>query len=271
LWRKTAANNFPVKPFSGGSARLAWNQFTSGTWQQTETPKGDYVLAHIFATNDTTMQWIAVQGQATYDTSTQARLGATNEMNSLILTGLPFVEFVPVATIIYQTDEDFTNDINARIISTDEGDDYIDWTKTKLSPIPGSVNDHGSLSGLADLDHPAAAIYTDTTNFNGALSAADNTVQKALDTLDNAIAGIGHEHHDHDLAEVSTNVWEYTGDTGFTTVPTDLQVFVNGLKNRKTSDYYTAAISSGKITITFAYNVYTEDWINITYTKSDVA
>lgn len=271
LWRRDAATNFPVKPYVGGNGRLAYNQYVGGSWQQTEVPKGDFVLTHIFATNDPNMQWIAVQGQHVYDTNTEARLGATQEMNSLILTGLPFVEFLPVATIIFQTDEAYTNTIKARIISTDEGADYVDWTKSKLSPVPGSVNDHGNLSGLTDLDHPASAIYTDTTNFNGALSSADTTVQKALDTLDNAIAGIGHAHFDVDCVEVSTNVWEYAGDSTFTSVPSDLQVFVNGLKNRKTSDYYTASVVSGRIRITFAYNVYSEDWVNITYTKASVS
>ena len=47
---------------------------------------------------------------------------------------------------------------------------------------------HSHLSGRSDPNqHPATAVSTDVTNFNHNLSSADDTVQKALDTLDNLI------------------------------------------------------------------------------------
>ena len=47
------------------------------------------------------------------------------------------------------------------------------------------ASDHNSLGGRsASNTHPATSISADTTNFDGNLSAADNTVQKALETLD---------------------------------------------------------------------------------------
>jgi len=49
---------------------------------------------------------------------------------------------------------------------------------------------HGSLVGLTNLDHPASAITVDTVPFSGILSPADDTVQKALETIDIYSAGI---------------------------------------------------------------------------------
>ena len=42
--------------------------------------------------------------------------------------------------------------------------------------------------GAYEIIPPAAGVTTDVTGFTGNLSSADTTVQKALDTLDNAIA-----------------------------------------------------------------------------------
>ena len=58
-------------------------------------------------------------------------------------------------------------------------------TSAFAPPTGGPIGGGGSGGGIA------ASIVTDTTNFDGALTAADNTVQAALDTLDDAAAGVG--------------------------------------------------------------------------------
>jgi hypothetical protein len=155
LWRRDNANNFPVKSFVGGSNRLAWNQFTGGSWQQTEVTNTDFVLAHIFATNDIDNPIIAVQGQADYVGNpitglANAREGALIEINNLITSGLPFIEFKPIGTLIYETDNGYTNTVKARIRRTDTGDDYVDFrfsTGTSVNIIQGA-SAHNNLSGL---------------------------------------------------------------------------------------------------------------------------
>lgn len=124
-WRKDTATNFPVKRF--GTSRLAYNEFTGTIWQQTEVPNLDYVLAHIFATNDKDHPIIAIQGENYYTTINTARAGAMNEIKNLFWAGMPEEEFVPIATIIYQTGNTYTNVVKARIVQTDTGGDYIDW------------------------------------------------------------------------------------------------------------------------------------------------
>lgn len=184
-WRKSTATAYPVKSFTGGSGLLAWNKDTSGTWSQTEVSDGGFVLTHIFATNDVDEKIIAIQGQATYTNAIDARNGAAEEINSLVTAGMPFTEFVPIGTIIFQTDDGYSNTVKARVVSNDLGDSWTDFRFAGYSPSPDSVTSHANLTGrdLAN-SHPASAIEADYTNFGEKLSSSDDTVQKALDTLD---------------------------------------------------------------------------------------
>ena len=66
---------------------------------------------------------------------------------------------------------------NQEIISiSTTGSDMIDLRFSPMSIGAGSVS--------------ASSVTTTTTDFDGILSAADDTVQKALDTLDNLVAGV---------------------------------------------------------------------------------
>jgi len=146
LWEKEDASAFPV--LTGGTGRLAYNEFTGGVWVQTEIAQSDFVNCHIFATNDIYNPIIAIQGQTDYLTAGAARTGANNEINELVVDGMTFQEFTPIATIIYQTNNSYTNTVHARIRSTDEGDDLIDWRGTKVSP-GVSPSSHSSLTDLS--------------------------------------------------------------------------------------------------------------------------
>jgi len=150
-WKRTTPNDYPVIPDVGG--RLAYNEFTGGVWQQTEISNNDFVLCHVFATNDIDYPVVSIQGQNDYGTINQARTGAGDEIATLVTAGMPFEEFTPIATIIYQTGNGYSNAVKARVRSTDTGDDYVDWRFTNIQPSAGSVNDHGALSGLTDDDH----------------------------------------------------------------------------------------------------------------------
>jgi hypothetical protein len=161
-WRRDAATDYPVKRF--GTNRLAWNEFTGGAWQQTEVGNNDFMNMHIFAVNDPDQPIIAVQGQDAYGNVNAARQGANVEINNLILSGLPTAEFIVIATVIFQTSNGYTNAVQSRIRSTDEGDDYVDWRLSRLSPSAGAQA-HNNLSGRDQADaHPVAAIDFDAAN-----------------------------------------------------------------------------------------------------------
>jgi hypothetical protein len=139
---------------AGATKRLMWNEFTGVVWQLTEMTEGDYMLYHIFATTGKVKQMYSIMGQARYTTTGNARAGAATEVSALLLGALPSPEIRPIATVIFQTDKDYGNTINARVIEVDPGvENYIDWRTNDL-PRGTAPSDHGSLSGLTDLDHP---------------------------------------------------------------------------------------------------------------------
>ena len=185
-WRSKTADNFPIvysgtAGYTGAGGRLPYNQWTGSAWQFTELTSGNFVLVHIFATNDIAHPVIAIQGINEYNNITAARAGATTEIASL--SGLPFAESVVIGTVIYQTSNSCTNAIKGKIVSTDTGANYVDLRRTTSLPI-NQINDHGNLSGLGDPDHPASAITVNTSGFvSGNLSSSDDDVQTALNTV----------------------------------------------------------------------------------------
>ena len=191
VWRKKTATAFPVVTCAeAGIAgdRLTYNQWTGAAWVRTQVDNNSFVLTHVFATNNISEPIIAIQGTAQYGNISAARAAAPTEISTL--SGLPFVESVPLGTVIYQTANGYLNAVHARVRQTDTGSAYVDLRQISTLPV-NQVNDHGNLSGLTDLDHPATAIRVDTASFAGNLSAADTTVQAALDTLDNLSIAAG--------------------------------------------------------------------------------
>lgn len=190
VWRKDTAGNAPIK-FSGGVPQI--NTFSSPNWGQTSVTNTKFFLMHIFVTNDyrNAHKYVAIQGEAEYNTVVEAQDGAETEISALYTDGLPMAEFLPIATVIYQYNTAYTNSYDCRIRATSGGDDYVNWLTQELRPGIGPT----SHAALADRDlpdqHPADAVATDTSSFGGVLSGADAEVQSALDTLDD---------HDHDTA-----------------------------------------------------------------------
>lgn len=151
-WRRIAATNFPVHPF--GTGRPAWNNVDAGgvgIWGLTEITNNDFVLAHVFATDDIENPVIVIMGQGRYTTLADARTGADTEIQS-ITTGQiqgAFNEFVALATVIFECRDAYANAVNARIRTTTTGDDYVDWRFAKAGASGGiSVSSHNNLAGL---------------------------------------------------------------------------------------------------------------------------
>lgn len=151
-WRWTTNSGYSI--LTTGTGRMAFNDAGS----QTEVTNNDFALAHVFATNivtdaGVTPQYIAIQGQAEYTNLGNARTGADTEINSLVYGDIPLEEIVPIATVIFQTSDGYSNPVQSRVRTNDAGDDYVDWRNSSLKANGGSIADHGALSGLADDDH----------------------------------------------------------------------------------------------------------------------
>lgn len=193
-WRKDTNTGFSV--LTTGTSRLAWNEDTGATWQKTEATNGYYVLYHIFATNDQNQPYISVMGQSEHLLLADARDAAETELTSLINTGLPFQEFTPIATVLFKTNNTYSNAVKARTISVNGGGDYVDWRFSAISPVTSSVSTHNNLTGRdAVASHPAEAIETDTTNFNKILSSTDTDLLTALETIDD------HEYYEYSSSD----------------------------------------------------------------------
>ena len=155
LWRKKSADPYPVI-YNGSvagysSARLAYNQFTGGAWQLTQVTDGNFVLCHVFATNDIETPFVAIAGINQYANIPEARAGAESEISSL--SGLPFAEFVAVGTVIYQTDSAYNNTPKARVRSAAAGETYVDFRGEQLYTPSGVATSHSLLSNLSSDDH----------------------------------------------------------------------------------------------------------------------
>jgi hypothetical protein len=134
-WKRKEPNPFPIviageEGYTG--VRLPYNRFNGSTWDLAEVDNNKFVLVHIFATNDIEYPFMAIQGQAQYDTKTAARGGAINEIKNL--AALPLAEFCPVGSVIYQTNTAYTNAPKAAIVSTSTGENYEDHRTEILRP-----------------------------------------------------------------------------------------------------------------------------------------
>jgi hypothetical protein len=155
LWRKKAADAFPMiysgtTGYTGANGRIPYNQLISGSWQLTEVINNDFVLVHIFATNDKETPIVGIQGITNYISIAAARIGASTEITSL--SGLPFAEFVALGSVVLQTSNTYTNTPKARTRSINGGD-YVDFRGTQLYTPAGVATSHALLSGLSGDDH----------------------------------------------------------------------------------------------------------------------
>jgi hypothetical protein len=131
-WYSKSANSFAmIRPSEvshyTGTTRPAYNYYNGSGWALAEVPNNEFFLIHVLATNDVEHPIVAISGN-TYNTKSAARTGAKSELKEL--TGLPFLEFVKIGSIIVQTANTYTNTPKSRIVSTDTGEAYVDYRTT---------------------------------------------------------------------------------------------------------------------------------------------
>lgn len=121
--------------FSNGS-NLFYNQNVAGVWQLTSVTNARYCLGHIFVSNENNI--FVVLGTESYLTVNDASNGAITEMNSIYLAGFDTQEFIPVATILYESNSAYLNTIKGRVKLFSDGSTFIDWRKKNINFNSGS-------------------------------------------------------------------------------------------------------------------------------------
>lgn len=135
VWKAKDADSFPII-YSGQEGyigtTLAYNLNTGGTWSLEAVDSNKFMLIHVFATNNIEFPLVAILGIQQYDNKTEARNNVKTETQQL--GGLPFAEFTPVGSVIYQTNSAYTNTPKAQIVSVDGGLDYEDERGESFRP-----------------------------------------------------------------------------------------------------------------------------------------
>lgn len=142
-WRHEDVSGFPMINASAG--RPYWNEYTGGSWQRTETSDRDFMLVHIFASTSIDDPIFIIMGQNEYGNKGDARDGALVELDSLLLDISLTAEIKSMASIIVQCRSSYGNAVKARFVSTDDGDDFIDYRTVRGAPSGGTSSGSGAL------------------------------------------------------------------------------------------------------------------------------
>jgi hypothetical protein len=161
---------------AGGTTAPQWEN--AGTLQAAVT--GNYVVYHYFASPQ-------IAGQAVFARPHNAVFASLITAQSARPSSLVWTNYAEVKhlySIVFRVNTTWAPvpSHGCKIVSVQ------DFRTTAGTPGSGvNPTSHAGLSGLSDPNaHPASSIFVDTANFNRQLSVADNTVQKALETLDDA-------------------------------------------------------------------------------------
>ncbi len=227
-----------VLPFFYSGNNLQYNQNTGATWQLTNVTEDYYVNYYVFAIPalpqaDVTpapgavQQLVIIAGQAIHASQS---LASAEGVGSLSWGTVPFQELCPLYQIQFRFNASapsaYTNTARCAITAI-----------TRLVANAASITagastaDHGALSGLSDLDHPASAIINTPS---GNLVATD--VQAALNELQSDVDTRSLSTHNHSgvYEPANANIQTHIASTSNPHAVTKSQVGLGNVDN--TSD-----------------------------------
>lgn len=289
-WRKKNADSFPfiqsgVAGYTGASALPAFNELVGNDWQLNEITNNNFFFVHIIATNNITEPVVAILGINQYQNKPQGQAEARSEINSL--TGLPFQEFTPLATVIYEARTAFTNTVNSRLVRTSDGGDYIDWTSEidtfdvgyieKDELVKVSSNDSTAAYLSDKLVSGASLIITENNDGLNETLTLDTTIpissiQQEIDNIESASGGIFSDDGTYDGTTVDLALSNVTGSTSLLNTLTQLDTAISlggggggggATQLNHLNDVTVVTPNDGQSLI---YNTTTSQWENITTT-----
>lgn len=143
-WRKKIQQNYFI--LRNNSNKIVYNSFINNSWQLTEVSNNKYICLHIIATNDINNKIFAILGQKEYAKVSEARANINNEINNL--SNLPFHEFKIIGTVIYLINNDYTNELKAKIVKNDLDMEYVDSRFINLQTQNALIYNHNNLNQI---------------------------------------------------------------------------------------------------------------------------
>lgn len=131
-----------------GTTRMAYNKKVVDTWSLDDVQNNHFGIMFVIATNNLLAPVIAVMGQNTYGSKGAAEAELYSDID---LDGFPFYEFRPLYKLIYEVKDSYTNSVKAALRGVM---DLRTVSSSGVGTSAAQVNDHGSLTGLLDDDHP---------------------------------------------------------------------------------------------------------------------
>ena len=156
-WKIKIADDYPIV-YEGSvgadyaGTLLPYNHLDPITGDGTliSVPNNDLVCVHYFATPGLYDGIVGIQGQVAYANKTSAREGSVSEVETLLTNNTIKRFYTPIATVIFQSGSGKSNIPHAEIVSTGDGDDYIDLrlSKVALGSTTNVTNVTSSLSAV---------------------------------------------------------------------------------------------------------------------------
>jgi len=198
--RVNESNTYPV--INSGSGRASYNEITGSSGSIVEVSNGDFVLAHVFTTNDLDKPYACFMGQNEYPTRGTARDGAEVEIQNLFTIGISLAEIKFLGTLIIETKDSYTNSAKSRFRSTNDGGDYVDLRGSIVGKGSDSIvsSDHNALSNLqggqvGEYYHLTIAKSTIVDNTSGTNTgditlSVDDPTQESLDLTNQVLTAV---------------------------------------------------------------------------------
>lgn len=123
--------------------KINYNRYLNGFYTLQNCVDNKFYLYHIFMTNDKDNKYFIISGNYEYSTKEEAKNSILEEINKL--SGLPFNDFLPLGTIIYEVNSNYTNSAKARIVNVN-GNNYHKLIKKDLVSSNSVLNNNNNIS-----------------------------------------------------------------------------------------------------------------------------
>jgi hypothetical protein len=117
--------------------KINYNKFNNNVYSLETCIDNKFYLYHVFMTNDKDNKYMIVVGNNEFSSKEEAKNNVLDEINKL--SGLPFNDFLPLGTLIYEVNSNYLNSAKARIVNIN-GNNYYKLIKKDLVTTSYSIN-----------------------------------------------------------------------------------------------------------------------------------